>query len=160
MPVTAVTKDADALTMRIEAEYDAPPDRVWRLWEDPRLLERWWGPPTYPATFDALDLRPGGTASYYMTSPEGEKGPRCAWKVLVVEAPHRIEFENGFVDGPPVPNMHMRVDITAVGQSTRMSITTTYPSAEAMQQILEMGMEEGLTSAVGQTDELLAEVSA
>ena len=160
MTVTAVTRDAIALTMRIEAEYDAPVERVWQLWEDPRLLERWWGPPTYPATFDELDLRPGGTASYYMTSPEGEKGPRCAWTVLVVEPPHRIEFENGFVDDPPVPNMHMRVDISAVGDMARMSITTTYPSAEAMEQILDMGMEEGLTEAVGQTDALLAEVAA
>ena len=50
MSVTSVQKDTDNLTMTITAEFDAPVDRVWQLWENPRQLERWWGPPTYPAT--------------------------------------------------------------------------------------------------------------
>ena len=50
MTVTNVHKDPEALTMTITAEFDAPVERVWQLWADPRQLERWWGPPTYPAT--------------------------------------------------------------------------------------------------------------
>ena len=53
MTVTAVRKDPDALTMTLTAEFDASPERVWELWADPRQLERWWGPPTYPATVHA-----------------------------------------------------------------------------------------------------------
>ena len=48
MTVTAVRKDPHRLTMTIEAEFDASPERVWQLWADPRQLERWWGPPTTP----------------------------------------------------------------------------------------------------------------
>ena len=59
MTVTAVQKDPEALTLTLTAEFDAPPERVWELWADPRQLERWWGPPTYPATFTAHDLTPG-----------------------------------------------------------------------------------------------------
>jgi uncharacterized protein YndB with AHSA1/START domain len=51
MTVTAVRKDPHALTMTIDAEFDASLERVWQLWADPLQLERWWGPPTYPATF-------------------------------------------------------------------------------------------------------------
>jgi uncharacterized protein YndB with AHSA1/START domain len=51
MTVTAVRKDPEALTMTIEAEFHASPERVWQWWADPRQLERWWGPPTYPAAF-------------------------------------------------------------------------------------------------------------
>ena len=40
---------------------------------------------------------------------------------------------------------------------TRMSIESRFPSAEAMEQVLAMGMEEGLTQAVGQIDAILAE---
>src|SRR5918995_434428 len=47
--------------------------RAWQLWADPRQLERWWGPPGYPATFVDHDLTVGSRATYYMTSPEGEK---------------------------------------------------------------------------------------
>ena len=45
--------------------------RVWQLWADPRLLERWWGPPGFPATFEHHDLTPGGTITYFMSGPDG-----------------------------------------------------------------------------------------
>jgi hypothetical protein len=38
-----------------------------------------------------------------------------------------------------------------------MTLQSKFPSAEAMQQMVEMGMEEGLTLAVGQIDDLIAE---
>ena len=42
MTVISTTKDPDALTMTLVAHFDANPDRVWEVWEDPRKLERWW----------------------------------------------------------------------------------------------------------------------
>jgi uncharacterized protein YndB with AHSA1/START domain len=75
MSVISVDKDPVALTLTINAEYAAPIERVWALWEDPRLLEQWWGPPTYPATMVDHDLTPGGKVRYYMTGPEGDKAP-------------------------------------------------------------------------------------
>ena len=51
MSVTSVDKDFDALTLTLIADFDATAERVWELWADPRLLERWWGPPTHPATW-------------------------------------------------------------------------------------------------------------
>ena len=60
MSVTSVDKDYDNPTTTLVADFDAPIDEVWQLWADPRKLERWWGPPTYPATFEKHDLAPGG----------------------------------------------------------------------------------------------------
>jgi uncharacterized protein YndB with AHSA1/START domain len=164
MTVTAVDKDTTTRTMRITAEYDAPVERVWRLWSDPRLLERWWGPPTYPATFDEHDLSPGGRVAYHMTGPDGDEA-RGWWKLLVVEPPHHLELEDGFADAsgapdPSMPTMHMSVDLAEVDAGTRMSITTTFPSDEAMERILAMGMEEGMSLAVGQIDGILSELAA
>ena len=83
MTVTAVDKDPTTRTMRITAEFDAPVERVWQLWSDPRLLERWWGPPTYPATFDEHDLTPGGTIGVphdrNRTATSRTAGGRCSW---------------------------------------------------------------------------------
>ena len=73
MTVVQVEKNAEALTMAFVAEFDAPQERVWQLWSDPRQLERWWGPPTYPATFADYVLEPDVEITDYMTSPEGEK---------------------------------------------------------------------------------------
>jgi uncharacterized protein YndB with AHSA1/START domain len=162
MTVTAVRKDPDALTMTITAEFDASAERVWQLWADPRQLERWWGPPTYPATFTAHDLAPGSRIEYHMTGPEGDQ-PRGFWDVLEADAPHRLVFRDGFAhdDGTPNPDLpgttaRVTIEATAAGR-TRMSIESVFPSAEAMEQVLAMGMEEGLTQAVGQIDAILAE---
>jgi hypothetical protein len=37
-----------------------------------------------------------------------------------------------------------------------MTIATRFPSLEAMEQVLAMGMEEGLREAMGQIDAILA----
>jgi uncharacterized protein YndB with AHSA1/START domain len=164
MTVTAVRKDPDNLTMTLEAEFEAPPERIWKLWADPRQLERWWGPPTYPATFTKHDLAPGSRVEYHMTGPEGDK-PRGYWEVLEVDPPKGLAFRDGFAndDGTPNPDLptsEARVRIEEIGTGrTRMSIHSVFPSAEAMEQVLAMGMEEGLTQAVGQIDAILAEGS-
>ena len=166
MTVTNVHKDAGAMTMTITAEFDAPIEPVWQMWENPRLLERWWGPPTFPATVVAYDLTPGGMVSYFMTGPDGEQ-PRGWWRVTEVDAPRRLEFEDGFADGDgnPVPDMPTMIIRAALDErpagGTRMTIETTFPTAEAMDQMLAMGMDIGMSLAVGQIDDLLkAEISA
>lgn len=160
MTVTNIDKDTANLTMTVTAEFDAPVDRVWQLWENPRLLERWWGPPTYPATFVEHDLVPGGTVTYFMTGSEGDQAHGW-WRVLAVEAPHHLELEDGFADDrgapdPTMPTMTMRMDLYAERGVTRMTIATRFPSVTAMEQIIAMGMEEGMRTAVGQIDALLA----
>ena len=70
MSVTSVDTDYDNLTVTLIADFEAPIDQVWELWSDPRKLERWWGPPGYPATFEKHDLTPGGEVTYFMTGPE------------------------------------------------------------------------------------------
>jgi uncharacterized protein YndB with AHSA1/START domain len=162
MTVTAVRKDTDALTMTLDAEFDASPDRVWQLWADPRQLERWWGPPTYPATFTKHDLAPGSRVEYHMTGPEGDQ-PKGYWDILETDPPRSLVLRDGFAndDGTPNPDFpegEMRVRIEEIGDGrSRMSIESLFPSTEAMEQVLAMGMEEGLKDAVGQIDAILAE---
>jgi uncharacterized protein YndB with AHSA1/START domain len=161
MTVTAVRKDADTLTMTLDAEFDASPERVWELWADPRQLERWWGPPTYPATVTSHDLRPGGRVEYHMTGPEGDQS-RGYWEIVEADAPHRLVFRDGFANADGTANSDMplneaRVTIAEIGEGrTRMTIQSIFPDAVAMEQLIAMGMEEGLKQAVGQVDAILA----
>ena len=162
MTVTAVQKDANALTMTVDAEFDATPDRVWQLWADPRQLERWWGPPTYPATFTKHALSPGSRVDYHMTGPEGDQ-PKGYWDILEVDPPHRLLIRDGFrnadgTDNTDMPAGEFVVTIADIGGGrTHMSIENRFPSREAMEQLLAMGQEEGMTQAVGQIDAILAE---
>jgi uncharacterized protein YndB with AHSA1/START domain len=160
MTVTDVVTDREAQTLTLTAEYRAPVERVWQLWADPRLLERWWGPPTYPATVVDHDLTVWGRVTYYMTGPEGDRHYGW-WQVTAVDGPTSLEFDDGFADAegnpsPDLPVTHTRVTVADAGSGvTRMVITSTFPSPEAFDQLIAMGIEEGLTAAVGQTDELL-----
>lgn len=160
MPLTDVTTDIDTRTLVMTCDFPVSPERLWQVWADPRQLEQWWGPEGYPATVTAHDLTPGGLVKYHMTSPEGEKYPG-GWEVLAVDAPHRLELRDFFADadGHPVdtaPTSRMVVEISATGTGARMVNTSTWETAEAMQQVLDMGVVEGSSSAVGQLDALLA----
>jgi uncharacterized protein YndB with AHSA1/START domain len=162
MTVTDVRKDPQTLTMAIDAQFDAAPDRVWQLWADPRQLERWWGPPTYPATFTKHDLTPGSRVEYHMTGPEGDQ-PRGYWEIVEANAPHSLVFRDGFANDDGMPNTDLplttaTVNIVDMGEGrTRMTIESIFPSREAMEQVLAMGAEEGLNQAVGQIDAILAD---
>lgn len=161
MTVLESVKDVENLTLTITAEFEAGIERVWRIWADPRQLERWWGPPTWPATFDRHEATEGSRSSYVMTGPEGEKA-RGYWIVTKVDEPTRFEFDDGFADdeGDPVEAMgvtHAVVTLEESGGRTTMTVRTSFESAEQLEQMAQMGMEEGMTQALGQIDALLAE---
>jgi uncharacterized protein YndB with AHSA1/START domain len=162
MTVTSVRKDPRALTMTLEAEFDASPERIWQLWADPRQLERWWGPPAYPATFTRHDFTVGGRSEYYMTGPDGPT-PVGFWEILELDPPRRLAIRDGFADTEDAPGDlpgpgAMNVTIEPIGEGrTRMSIENLFPDTATMEQLLAMGQELGMTEAVGQIDAILAE---
>lgn len=160
MTVVSSSKDAAALTLTIVADFDAPAERVWDVWADPRKLERWWGPPTWPATFTRHEFTPGGECRYHMTGPEGEKSFGW-WRIEALDKPHRIDFRNGLAgdDGEPVPGteaMPTYALFEASGSGTRMTVVTNFPSVELMEKMIGMGMREGMSAAMSQIDSVLA----
>jgi uncharacterized protein YndB with AHSA1/START domain len=159
MPVTDVQRDLDNLTLTITAEFAAPVERIWQIYADPRQLEKVWGPPTYPATVVDHDLTPGGRVTYYMTGPEGDKYAGY-WRIIAVDEPRSLTFEDGFADldfnpKPEMPVSRSTFTFTEHNGGTRATYVSTYESAEALQQVLEMGLEEGATLAINQIDELI-----
>jgi uncharacterized protein YndB with AHSA1/START domain len=160
MSVTSVDKDFDNLTLTLVADFDAPADRVWQLWADPRLLERWWGPPSHPATVEEHDLTAGGRVSYFMTGPRGERS-RGWWRVDAVEPPVRLTFIDGWADqdGTPIPDRPttaVEVRLTEHDGHTRMEVRSVFDSREHMDQLERVGAIEIFQQTVGQMDALLA----
>ncbi|GAA4075806.1 SRPBCC family protein [Nonomuraea soli] len=160
MSVTSIDKDFENLTLTLIADFDAPVERVWQLWADPRQLERWWGPPAYPATVEEHDLTPGGSVTYFMTSPEGERY-RGWWRISAVNPPKSLEFVDGFADqdGTPsdMPTTTAHMQLFTHDGGTRMELRSVFDSREQMEQLADMGMTEGLRLAVGQMDALLTD---
>jgi uncharacterized protein YndB with AHSA1/START domain len=160
VPVTDVQHDLDTLTLTITADFAAPVRRVWQIYADPRQLEKVWGPPTYPATVVDHKLVPGGRTTYYMTGPEGDKHAGY-WLISTVDEPHGFTFDDGFadLDFTPIPDMPVSKNAFTFVEhdgATRAVYTSTYASAEALQQVLDMGIVEGASLSINQIDDLIA----
>lgn len=160
MPVIDVHHDIDALTLTITAEFAAPVQRIWQVYADPRQLEKVWGPPTFPATMVQHDLVPGGRTNYFMTGPDGEKYAGY-WQIIAVDEPRSFTFDDGFADldfnpDPTMPTSRNVYTFTEHNGGTRATYAGTFASAADLQKVLDMGVEEGTTSALNQIDALVA----
>lgn len=161
MPVTDITRDSDNHALVITAEFPVSVERLWQVWADPRQLETWWGPEGYPATVTEHDLTPGGVVKYHMTSPEGELFPG-GWEISSVDAPRGFTATDFFADADgnkveTAPVSTMTVELSETADGARMVTRSQYATAEELQTVLDMGMEEGSKSAANQLDALLSQ---
>jgi len=72
---------------------DAPRERVFRAFSDPRVLARWWGPDGFTSTFQEFDFRPGGAWRFVMHGPDGADYRNESGFIEVV-SPERIVLEH------------------------------------------------------------------
>jgi uncharacterized protein YndB with AHSA1/START domain len=159
MTVVSVDKDLDDLTLVLVAQFEAPIERVWQLFADPRQLERWWGPPSHPSTVEKHELAVGGEVTYFMTGPEGEIS-RGWWRITAVDPPRALDFTDGWAHSDGTPNHEAP---TTAGQArlserdggTRLELRFVYESREYMQQLERMGAFDVFQRSVAQMDALL-----
>ena len=124
MPVVEIRKDPEALTMTVVAQFAAPVARVWAAYADPRQLERFWGPPEWPAKFVRHDFVVGGRSEYHMTGPDGEQsGGFFEFLASMSRARSRCWTGSSDPDGKPaqgMPTMTMRFTFEPHDGGTRM----------------------------------------
>lgn len=164
MPISSIEKDTDALTMTVVAEFPVPVRRLWDAYADPRQLEKFWGPPEWPATFTRHDMASGGRSDYYMTGPDGERAGGF-WEFLAVDPGRSFEVRDGFAgeDGRPndaMPTVHMVYTFEPTDSGARVTTTTHFGSVDDLEQLLAMGMDEGMRAAMGQIDAVVADLAS
>lgn len=164
MPITRVDSDPKALTLTVVAEYPVSVERLWEAYADPRQLERFWGPVEWPATFTRHDFTVGGESHYYMSGPNGERS-RGWFRFLKVEPLRCFEVEDGFADengrrNDAMPTMRMTFNFEATASGSRFTSVTYFTSVETMEQLVQMGMMEGMRSAMGQIDAVVADLAS
>lgn len=162
MPITSVTKDPDDLTLTVVADFDVPVRRLWDAYLDPRMIERFWGPPSHPATFTRHDGFPGGRSIFTMNGPDGEVSRGC-WEWTAVEPERSFEVIDSFAlaDGTPnpdMPSMRMSFRFEATDHGSRLVTTTVFNSLDELENLLDMGMEDGMRAAMAQIDDVIADL--
>ncbi|WP_433328461.1 SRPBCC family protein [Spirillospora sp. CA-294931] len=156
MPLTSITKDAVKLTLTVVGDYSVSQQRLWDAFADPRQLERFWGPPAWPATFTRHEFRVGGRAEYFLSGENGEKW-NGSWKFTAVNPISSFEVDDG-EDNAEDENMPSSMTFTfdATRTGSRLTIVTRFSSVEAMESTIP-GMEEALRAAMPQLDAVLGE---
>ncbi len=164
MPITSVTQDPEALTLTVVADFAVPVRRLWDAYADPRQIERFWGPPGWPATFTRHDVAVGGRSNYAMTGPDGERSGGY-WEFLAVDEGKSFEVVDGFADdeGNPnteLPTMRMEFTFEPTDAGSRMTTTTHFASLDELEKLVAMGMVEGMRAAMAQIDDVLADLAS
>ncbi len=139
--------------IRMERVFDAPRERVFQAYTDPKLIPLWWGPRRYATIVDKMDVRPGGAWRYINRAADGtEFAFRGVYREVV--RPRRLvstfEFEG-------VPG-HIVVDTATfedLGGKTKVTVTSRFETAEDLAQMLQSGMEEGATESWDRLEELV-----
>lgn len=161
MPVTDIESDPVNLTITVTADLAAPVERVWNAYTNPRQLERFWGPPGWPATFQQFDFSVGGRALYSMTGPRGETSSG-AWEFIEIDPLKSFVVIDAFVDDDGVPadggQSRMAFTFAPTGEGTRMTSVAHFATHESLEQMVEMGMIEGTRLAMTQLDAVLQDL--
>lgn len=77
--------------------FDAPVERVWKLWTEPELVKRWWGPDRFTCPVAKIDFRVGGTSLVGMHNPQfGENF--STWHYREIEPLERIVYIHNLAD--------------------------------------------------------------
>lgn len=146
-------------TININREFAAKRQLVWDCYTRSELLDRWFAPKPFTTKTKSMDFREGGHWHYAMVDPEGKE----YWgrtDYLTIRPIENYTALDGFSDesgalNPALPRANW--DVTFVDASDRSLVQTLviYKSLEDLEKVIQMGMQEGLTSTLQRLDELL-----
>lgn len=150
---------ANGNVLKVERMFNAPISLVWRTWTEPELLDQWWAPKPWKSETSFMDFSEGGHRVYAMVGPEGEKHmARTNYRSIHVH--EQFSGEDAFCDEEGNVNHEMPVSefenlFKEKEKSTIVTITSSYASEEHLQQVIQMGMKEGLAMAFENLDGIL-----
>lgn len=140
----------------LERVFDAPKDLVFKMFKEPEHLKHWWGPNGWDLTVCDIDFRPGGTWHYCMKCIDKDQGEfygmeswgKAVYKHIV--EPEMMSYTDYFSDADgnideTLPASVNSLEFIDLGGKTKLVNRAEYVSAEALKQVMDMGMLEGIT---------------
>ena len=148
---SVIAPERTLVTIRV---FDAPRERVYKAWTDPKQVARWFPPEGFTAPVCELDVRVGGKIRIDMKGPEGEpfKGQifpgRGVYREVVPN--ERLAFTMAPEIGDRVlPTVLMTVLFEDQGAKTKLTIHQTLETVEDYEKMVKTGMREGIAESLG-----------
>jgi uncharacterized protein YndB with AHSA1/START domain len=157
---SATQDNIAARSFNIERVFNAPREKVFAAFTECEHLIHWWGPHEWPLGHCDMDFRVGGSWHYAMR--ETATGNE-SWGLALydeINAPEFIRYRDVFSDADRTINTEMpeiasTLQFYAEGEKTRVVSQSVFASEEAFQQLVDMGMEQGLQETWDQLETYL-----
>lgn len=152
--------------LTLERVFNAPRELVFQAFSEAEHLKQWWGPRGWSIPVCNVDFRPGGIWHYCMKCEDEAQGDfygmeswgKAIYKAIATN--ERIEYADYFSDSEgnvtaDMPSADVILQFVEFEGKTKLINQGTYASADAMQQVLDMGMEQGITETWDRLEEHL-----
>lgn len=159
---TEVTTDFEKHTFQAKREFNAPLSLVWRAFTEKELLDQWWAPKPWRCETKSLDFRPEGKWIYDMVGVNGERhGAVQIFDEIVFEnyfsGIDAFTDENGNIN-ETMPVAKWKNSFLPTTGGTKVITRAVYPSSEALEFVIKMGMDKGVSMAQDNLEELLEKI--
>src|SRR5665213_3625830 len=89
-----------AKQIEVTRTFNAPVEMVWKVWTDPELVKRWWGPKHFTSPVAKIDFREGGKSIVSMKARKemGRQEFCSIWVYVKIIPLKTIEFIQSLSD--------------------------------------------------------------
>lgn len=156
-------RDPESASIYVMKIYNAEVSVIWDFFTKSELLDQWWAPKPWQCETKTHEFKKGGTWLYSMLGPEGE---RHYAKVKYGEITEHRSFDgtDSFCDengnaNPDFPETKWLFGFTGVEEGTKVTVNIHFASEQAMNQLLEMGFEQGFKAGLNQLESILSSIN-
>lgn len=138
--IIANEKNREIVLTRV---FDAPRERVWEAWTDPKQIVKWWGPDGFTNTLFEMEIKPGGVWRHMMHAPDGIDYPNKVVYIEVVK-PERLVYTHGGDEEASPCQFHVTVTFEKMaGNKTRLTLRMLFETEEERNKTSGAGAIEG-----------------
>ncbi|MEQ8336861.1 MAG: SRPBCC domain-containing protein [Cyclobacteriaceae bacterium] len=152
--------DKEMNTITVKREFAANRQLIWDCYTKSEMLDQWFAPEPFATKTKSMDFSEGGHWHYAMVDPEGKE--YWGWtEYTKIKAIDYYKTLDAFSDSEgnlnsDLPQAEWHIEFSDKGKNTLVVTTVQYDSLEALDQVINMGMKDGLTSTLERLDKLLS----
>lgn len=151
--------DKEKNTLTIRRGFMAGRSLVWDCYTKRELLDQWFAPKPLTTKTKSMDFREGGHWHYAMVEPNGTEHWGLTEYVKIKPKDYYTALD-AFSDADgtinkDLPRAEWLVAFKDKGKNALVETTATYQSLADLEQVIQMGMEQGMMATLEKLDELL-----
>ena len=139
--------------IHIERVFNAPRERVWRAFTNPKLIAQWWGRGN-KLVIERMEVERGGHGRFIEHSPNGVHGFEGRYREVTPPERLALTFEWDGMPGHVAVNT-MTLEDLGDGR-TKVVTTSLFHTTEERDGMPRSGMENGVNQSYAALDALLA----